>query len=103
MAPSNTLNKSISIANYFLEKRESQFQLIWLCLTNNYNFCISTIFNSLKTIEWRLNINFNNGISSELTQSVKQRGKFASFTIKERQSLSDVNSYLIVFNAYFFS
>jgi hypothetical protein len=32
---------------------------------------------------------------------VKQRGKFASFAIKEkRQSLPIVNRYLIVFNAY---
>jgi len=31
---------------------------------------------------------------------VKKRGKFTSFTIKERQSLPVVNYYLIVFNAY---
>ena len=30
----------------------------------------------------------------------KERRKFASFTIKERQSLPVVNHYLIVFNAY---
>jgi hypothetical protein len=31
---------------------------------------------------------------------VKRRGKFASFTIKERQSLPVLNRYLIVFYVY---
>ena len=35
-----------------------------------------------------------------MLMAVKKRGKFASFTIKERQCLPVVNRYLIVFNAY---
>ena len=35
-----------------------------------------------------------------LVEGVKKRGKFASFTIKERQSLPVVNRYIIAFKAY---
>ena len=38
--------------------------------------------------------------TSSTSQGVKRRGKFASFTIKERQSLPIVNRYLIVFYVY---
>jgi len=41
----------------------------------------------------------NRSNTRDVSPTVQKCGKFASFTIKERQSLLAVNHYLIIFNA----